>query len=86
MCNRVATITTRHLGLLASLAAAMLASSAMPAMAQVLTGGFIGRAVGGISIDADGVLANAERDNLNKLRELRAQGLDDVHGDRAESV
>ncbi len=47
----------------------------------VATSGFIGRAVGGVSIDASGVLQNAQRDNLNKLRELRKDALGQVPGD-----
>lgn len=53
-----------------------------PASAQVLpTSGFIGRAVGGVAIDADGVLANAQPDNLHKLADMRAKALEQVPGD-----
>ena len=66
-----------------ALAALAMACTALPVRGQAIpaVGGFIGRAVGGVSIDANGVLANAQRDDLNKLRELRARALADVPGD-----
>lgn len=49
---------------------------------QGLVGGFgFTGAVGGISIDASGVLSNAERDQVHKLRDLRAKALAEVPGD-----
>ncbi|MBI2824980.1 MAG: DUF1598 domain-containing protein [Planctomycetia bacterium] len=72
----------RLCGLAAVGFAIVTAFSPAPAGAQVLpSSGFIGRAVGGISIDADGVLANAEQDNLNKLAAVRAKALEQVPGD-----
>jgi len=68
-------------------AGAILSACPQLAIAQqglVGTSGFIGRAVGGISIDADGVLANAEKDNLHKLHDLRARALAEVPGDLQE--
>ena len=60
---------------------AVLATS-RPALGQVINaGGFLGNNVGGVFIDTNGVLVNAERDNLNKLRKLRVQGMGDVPGD-----
>jgi len=38
-------------------------------------------AVGGVSIDADGILNNATTDNLNKLSNLRRQALEKIPGD-----
>lgn len=38
-------------------------------------------AVGGVSIDADGILNNATLDNLNRLSELRRQDLGKIPGD-----
>jgi hypothetical protein len=46
--------------------------------------GFFAGAVGGISINADGVLANAQQDNLHKLRDVRAKALAAVPGDLAQ--
>ena len=43
-------------------------------------GGFFG-AVGGISIDANGVLASAEKDQVHKLRDVRAKALAEIPGD-----
>jgi len=84
MFERVIKTVVRRQGLRYALSLAALACYAMPAWAQqglVATGGFVGRAVGGISIDADGVLANAQPDNLNKLRALRVRALAEVPGD-----
>ncbi len=63
------------------------AASSRPAWGQqglTATGGFFSAAVGGVSINPDGVLANAERDNLNKLRDLRAKALAAIPGDLSE--
>ncbi|HEY4309237.1 MAG TPA: DUF1598 domain-containing protein, partial [Pirellulales bacterium] len=46
--------------------------------------GFFAGAVGGISINADGVLANAQQDNLHKLRDVRVKALAAVPGDLAQ--
>lgn len=51
------------------------------ARAQFNNNGFVSRAVGGISIDADGVLTNAELDNLNLLRKMRLEVWRQVPGD-----
>ena len=84
MCKEIISIAC---GLRMALAAVLIGAGALPAFAQqglVGTSGFIGRAVGGISIDADGVLANAEKDNLHKLHDLRARALAEVPGDLRE--
>jgi hypothetical protein len=48
--------------------------------AQTVTTGVIA-AVGGVSIDAKGVLRNAERDETNRLRQVIAQALEPLPGD-----
>ena len=62
-----------------------LAASSRPALGQVGLGtgisGFAVGNVGGVLIDANGVLVNAERDSLNKLRARRARALAEVPGD-----
>lgn len=62
------------------------ATGSQVARAQTGLGGvgFVSAAVGGVSINPAGVLANAERDNLNKLRDLRAKALAAVPGDLRE--
>ena len=83
--NRVAMIVHAVAGL-AALALAVLLVGVAPS--RLRPKGWSARpassvgAVGGISIDADGVLANAERDNLNKLRDAAGPGgLAEVPGD-----
>lgn len=83
MYSRVLSTTRHALCRTAILAAiiAIIGTRSVAAQTGLIGGGFIGQAVGGISIDAHGVLLNAERDNLNKLRALRAQALAEVPGD-----
>ncbi|HEY1598175.1 MAG TPA: hypothetical protein VGG64_01140, partial [Pirellulales bacterium] len=83
MYSRVLSTARRALFCTATLGAILAVICTHPVAAQtgLIGGGFIGQAVGGISIDAHGVLLNAERDNLNKLRALRAQALAEVPGD-----
>ena len=47
----------------------------------LLNNGFYGRAVGGISINADGLLDNVSVDALGKLAQTRAQALEKVPAD-----
>lgn len=46
-------------------------------------GGFFQNNVGGVYVDADGLLQNAEQDTLGKLAQLRRQMLTEVPGDLA---
>jgi hypothetical protein len=85
MFNRVANAVraASHVALAITIA---IAASSRPALGQVGLGtGFaaIGQ-VGGVLIDANGVLVNAERDDLHKLRALRARALAEVPGDLRE--
>ena len=74
-----------------TLVAALSVGSYMVARAQVQpvnnTGlGYYQRSVGGISINAEGLLDNAAPDMLGKLAELRAQALDKIPGGLNEAA
>lgn len=64
---------------LASAALALLAARPGDAKAQVVGG--IQQAVGGVSIDAEGVLKNAEQDALDQLAQFRLKALAPAPGD-----
>jgi hypothetical protein len=72
---------SRLLGAVA--AVAIVCMSAQQASAQIALGGF-GRAVGGVAINAEGVLANAAQGEVDKLRDLRLKGMADTPDDLAE--
>ncbi|HEY4309267.1 MAG TPA: DUF1598 domain-containing protein, partial [Pirellulales bacterium] len=86
MCKRIAVALGRSAALFATILAldCALWSSASFAQQGLTSTGFFAGAVGGISINADGVLANAQQDNLHKLRDVRVKALAAVPGDLAQ--
>lgn len=63
-------------------AVAIACFSVRPACAQIGIG--LGRAVGGVAIDASGVLANAAQGDVDELREVRMKGMADTPEDLME--
>jgi hypothetical protein len=61
---------------------------AVSAQAQTSSGysGYYNRAVGGVSINADGILDNAKRDDLGQLAKLRGEVMAKVPGDLNTAV
>ena len=82
MAFQIAATLLRNCTRVVFIAGATLAFAATASAQEGFTGigGFVG-AVGGISIDANGVLASAERDQVHKLHDLRAKALAEVPGD-----
>ncbi len=77
MSYRAIAAKCRYCFVLASaVACAIIAMSPASSRAQV-----IAAAVGGVSIDADGVLKNATPANMNKLCDFYRQGLEQIPGD-----
>jgi hypothetical protein len=64
----------------AAVALAALVGVALEAWA-ICGGGRVRQSVGGVSINADGILTNAEPDMLDQLRQVRARALQEIPGD-----
>ncbi|HEY2839058.1 MAG TPA: hypothetical protein VGJ26_07920, partial [Pirellulales bacterium] len=80
---RTAQRPSRWFGASAVAALALALFGAEQAHAQIALGGLT-RAVGGVAIDAHGVLANAAQGDLQKLHDLRAKGMANTPDDLAE--
>ena len=53
---------------------------------QVIAGQVVGQAVGGVSIDTDGILDNAQQDKLGALSRLRSQTMEQIPGGLNEAA
>lgn len=63
---------------------ALVAAALWPQTARAQRGFGFGQSVGGVSIDAEGLLKNATLDQMNKLRLLRETAMQEIPGDLAK--
>jgi hypothetical protein len=81
MSRRISSRSSASPGIVAVVACLALAITAWEAFAICGGGRGIRQAVGGVWINADGLLSNAEPDMLDQLRQVRAKALKEIPGD-----
>lgn len=79
MSSRVMSVAVRARALVVVVLAVL--GTASIAFAQIGNNGLFARGVGGIAIDANGALRNAELDVMRRLREIRVQAMQPVDQD-----
>jgi hypothetical protein len=87
MALPVSPSAARFLGLAkAFLIGGLIWTAASPCFAGVGGGGFIGRSVGGVVVDANGVIRSATVDERNETLSVMRQAIREAHGDLAEAT